>query len=430
MDPSTLSDVLLLMAFLCLSALFSAGEFAFFSISRSELREIEDRRSKVALRMLEKPQELMIKLLVGSSLCNVVSALFGLRIAWRAYPEGNPKLIASVVALVVVSILIAILTRLLPRVYVAHNPGVAVLTLAKPVFYLFLPIYPFVKAVLLLTQGVFLAGAQAREMLLKAGQLRAIARAEAEGEPIESEEQEMINSIFEMRDTVVREVMVPRIDMVCAEASATAREAIDIIREGGHSRIPVYDKTVDNIIGILHARDLMKLFSDEGLDAPIRKILRKAYFVPESKKVKDLLKELRRRKTHMAIVVDEFGGVVGLVTLEDVLEEIVGEIYDEYEEEHKLVEVIAEDRVAVDGKARIDELNEILKTAIKKEEDYDTIAGFLYNLKGRVPSEGDEYEADGLRFIIDRVVGQRIDRVVIVKDGLGKVAAQQSEKGQ
>ncbi len=409
-------------AFLCLSALFSAGEFAFFSVSRSELEEENDRRADLALKMLSAPQELMIKLLVSSSFCNVLVALFALRIAWRAYPEGVGHLVAATISLLVVAIMIAILTRLLPRIYVAHDPVSAVVAVTRPVYVLFLPLYPFVKGVYLLTQGLFLAGAQAREMMLKAGQLRAIAKAESEGGAIGSDEQEMINGIFEMRDTIAREVMVPRIDMVCAEATTTVDEAMKVISEGGHSRIPVYDKTVDNIIGVLHARDLMDVIAGGGVNSPIRGILRDAYFIPESMKVDSLLKELRRRKTHMAIVVDEFGGVVGLVTLEDVLEEIVGEIYDEYEEEEKLVQVVGKDEVLVDGKTHIEELNEILGTDFTKEEDYDTIAGYLYNLLGKVPSQGDEFEADGLRFVVDRVAGQRIERVRIIGESLGEQA--------
>ncbi len=419
MDPSTLADVLLMAAFLCLSALFSAGEFAFFSVSRSELEDENDKRANLALKMLSAPQELMVKLLVSSSFCNVLVALFALRIAWRAYPGGVAHMVAAGVSLLLVAIMIAILTRLLPRVYVAHDPVSAVVAVTRPVYVLFLPLYPFVKGVYILTQGLFLAGAQAREMLLRAGQLRAIARAESDGAGIGSDEQEMINGIFEMRDTLVREVMVPRIDMVCAEATTTVDEAMKVISEGGHSRIPVYDKTVDNVIGILHARDLMDVISGTGASVPISGMLRDAYFIPESMKVDALLKELRRRKTRMAVVVDEFGGVVGLVTLEDVLEEIVGEIYDEYEEEEKLVQVVNGDEVLVDGKTHIEELNEILGIGLKKEEDYDTIAGYLYNLLGKVPSQGDEFEASGLRFVVDRVVGQRIERVRIIAEGLG-----------
>ncbi len=427
MDPSSLSDILLLVVFLCLSALFFAGEFAFFSASEDELEKRGDKRSKRALRMLSQPQELMTKLLIGSSLCSVLSALFALRIVWREVPQGTPSTIASIVCLLIVSILVAILARLLPRIYVAQNPETAARRLATPIFVLFLPMYPIVKAVFLLTRGVFLAGGRGREILLKSGQLRAIARADDGCESSANGEQELINAIFEMRDTVVREVMVPRIDMLCAEATTTVGEAITVIAEGGHSRIPIYNKTIDDIRGILHARDLFNFVKEGGLDSGIGDILREAYFVPETKKVGDLLTEMRRRKTHMAIVVDEFGGVVGLATLEDVLEEIVGEIYDEYEEELELVKVIGDNEVSVAGKVRIDDLNETIGTSIAEEEDYDTVAGYLYNLLGRVPSEGDEYEAEGLRFVVDKVTGQRIERLTIRGEGVGKAAQEAAD---
>jgi putative hemolysin len=427
LEPSSWSDILLMFVFLCLSALFFAGEFAFFSASEDEIEKRNDKRSRTALRMLAKPQELMINLLIGSSLSSVVSALFALRIAWREFPEGSAKAIASIVSLLIISVLIAIPARLLPRIYVARDPEGAARRLARPIFVLFVPIYPMVRAAHLLTRGLFTAGERARELLLKSGQLRAIARVEEDTEEGGQDEQEMINAIFEMRDTVAREVMIPRIDMVCAEATTTVGEAIKVIAEGGHSRIPIYNKTIDDIRGILHARDLFRFVEEGGLDAGIAGIMREAYFVPESKKVGHLLAELRRRKTHIAIVVDEFGGVVGLVTLEDVLEEIVGEIYDEYEEELKLVHVIGDDEVRVDGKIRIDDLNEAIGSEIAEEEDYDTIAGYLYNLLGRVPAEGDQYEADGLRFIIEKVTGQRIERVVIRAEGVGKVARESAD---
>jgi CBS domain containing-hemolysin-like protein len=428
LDPSAIIDILLFLGFLGLSALFFAGEFAFFSVSVDELERNGDKRSRLVMRMLANPNQLMISLLLGSSLCSVLAALFALRLTWLFWPEGTAKIIASAVCLVIVGLLIAVLVRLVPRVYVAQDPEAAAKGLAKPIFVLFVPIYPFVKGVALLTQKLFLAGSQARELLLKAGQLRAIARAGEEGDSEQRDEKEMINAIFEMRDTIVREIMVPRIDMICTEAGTTVGETVKVIVEGAHSRIPVYNKTIDDITGILHARDLFEFVQKGGLDAGITDLLREAYFVPESKKVRDLLKELRQRKTHMAIVVDEFGGVVGLVTLEDVLEEIVGEIYDEYEEELELVTVMGDDDVRVDGKVRIDELNDTLRTTITEEEDYDTLAGFLYNLLGKVPSEGDEYEADGLRFRIEKVTGQRIERVTISGQDVGKAARESFEE--
>jgi CBS domain containing-hemolysin-like protein len=420
--------MLLFLVFLGLSALFFAGEFAFFSASADELEKRNDRRSRLALKMLAKPDELMVQLLLASSLSSVLAALFALELVWRRFQQSDYGTLASVICLVVVSVLIATLARLLPRIHVARNPEAAVRSLARPLFVLFIPTYPVVQVILLVTRRLFIAGAQAREMFLKAGQLRAMARAGEDTESGAEEEQEMINAIFEMRDTVVREVMVPRIDMVCAEVTTTVGEAIKVIAEGGHSRIPIYNKTIDDIRGILHARDLFEFVKEGGLDAGMGDVLRDAYFVPETKKVRDLLAELRSRKTHMAIVVDEFGGVVGLVTLEDVLEEIVGEIYDEYEEELELIHVVGDDEVRVDGKVRIDDLNETLRIELADEEDYDTLAGYVYNLLGKVPSEGDAYDADGLSFVVEKVTGQRIERVLIRGAGIGVAARENTER--
>jgi putative hemolysin len=428
LDLTSIVDALLFLLFLGLSALFFAGEFAFFSVSKDELDRRSDRRTRRALKMLARPDELMIQLLLASTASSVLTALFALRIVWHHTDRGNARTLASIICLILVSVVIATLARLLPRVHVAKNPEEAVRSLARPIYVMVLPLYPLVQVILLVTRRLFLAGAQAREMFLKAGQLRAIARVSEKTESGADEEKEMINAIFEMRETVVREVMVPRIDMLCAEVTTTAGEAIKVIADGGHSRIPIYNKTIDDIRGILHARDLFDFVYQGGLDAGIDGILREAYFVPETKKVSDLLAELRKRKTHMAIAVDEFGGVVGLVTLEDVLEEIVGEIYDEHEEELELVHVVNDDEVRVDGKVRIDDLNETLRTDIAEEEDYDTLAGYVYNLLGKVPSEGDAYEADGLRFVVEKVTGQRIERVIIRGAGVGATARENSER--
>lgn len=414
--------------FLFLAAIFFAAEFAFFSTSEDQLREADQKKTRLALKMLSKPLELMIGLLVASSLSAAVVILMALRIANEAVKNGEGQIVPMIIALIIGGLLVAVVARLMPRIYVSRNPEGVAMRLAYPTFFFSLLILPIIKGVMLIVKGSFAAGALAREMLLRSGQLKAIARVEGSSSPDVVEDEEMIEAIFEMRDTTVREVMVPRIDMVCAEISTTVADAIKIISEKGHSRIPVYEKTIDEVKGILHARDLFGLIGRGELRRPIGDLMREAFFVPESKKVRHLLSDLRKLKSHMAIVVDEFGGVVGLVTLEDVLEEIVGEIYDEHETRHPLLQILNDDEVRVLGKMRIDDLDEAIGITIAETDQYDTIGGYVYDLFGRVPSQGEMTEAGGLTFVVEKTSRQRIESLIIRGKEIGKIAAERFQK--
>ncbi|MBI4728148.1 MAG: HlyC/CorC family transporter [Acidobacteria bacterium] len=232
---------------------------------------------------------------------------------------------------------------------------------------------------------------------------------------IEEEEKEMIHSIFEFGDTVVREVMVPRPDMVAVEGDMPLREALGVMLTRGFSRVPVYEESMDNVTGVIYAKDVMRRLHDGGRrGGKVAEIARAAVFVPESKKVAELLREMQASKTHMAIVVDEFGDVSGLVTMEDLLEEIVGEIADEYDREEPQVQPLDERTVRVAGRLPIDELSEILEVELPATE-WDTVGGLVSGLLGKVPRQGDEVCYEGLTFRAERVQGRRIAKVLITR---------------
>ncbi len=233
-------------------------------------------------------------------------------------------------------------------------------------------------------------------------------------ESIEEDERELIHQIFEFGDTLVREVMVPRTDMVAIPADATLAQALDTITSAGYSRIPIYEGDTDNIIGVLYAKDLLKRSLRENPDTKVKELAREPLFVPEQKKVADLLREMQQKRIHMAIVVDEYGGTAGLVTIEDLIEEIVGEIVDEYDQEEPLVEPIGENAIRVSARLSIDEVNELLGVDLPHEE-WDTVGGLVFGLIGRVPETGENVTYDGLEFVTERVSGRRIQQVVIRK---------------
>jgi CBS domain containing-hemolysin-like protein len=228
---------------------------------------------------------------------------------------------------------------------------------------------------------------------------------------LEKPERKMIYSIFQFGDTLCREIMVPRIDVNALDVTVLAEEAIQQIIKYGHSRLPVYEETIDNIIGVLYAKDLLRIHQDNGAPAAIRELLRPAYFVPEAKKVDELLREMQDNGVHIAIVVDEYGGMAGLVTLEDIMEEIVGEIRDEYDQsEEELYQQVSPDEFLIQGRMDLDDVNELLGTHYSKEVA-DTLGGFIYGEMGRVPVGGEQVTVEGWTLTVEQISGRRIRKV-------------------
>ncbi|MFL7868201.1 MAG: hemolysin family protein [Anaerolineales bacterium] len=242
-------------------------------------------------------------------------------------------------------------------------------------------------------------------------ELRTWVESEQQEGGLEREERKMIYSIFQFGDTLAREIMVPRMDMLAFEVSNSLTDATKAFTRTGHSRVPVYENNIDNIIGLLYAKDLLHIMQDGQKPVSLRELLRPAYFVPDTKKADALLTEMQAQRIHLAIVVDEYGGVAGLVTLEDIIEEIIGEIQDEYDlsEEEPVQEVSPGEYVFL-GRIDLDDFNEVMDSNIPKVES-DTLAGFLYDHFGRVPHDGESFQADGLLLTIEQVIGRRIRRV-------------------
>jgi CBS domain containing-hemolysin-like protein len=235
---------------------------------------------------------------------------------------------------------------------------------------------------------------------------------------LEAEEEQMIHAVIELGERRVHEVMVPRTAISGLPASASFEEAIDEVMEDGHSRVPVYEGSIDEVIGILYAKDLLPFLKDGSGPRPaLRTLLRTPVFVPESITIDDLLHEFQRRKVHIAIVLDEYGGTAGLVTIEDLLEEIVGEIQDEYDEEEPMVVRLSDDKARIDGRASVDELGELFETelALEDEDEYDTVGGLVFHRIGGVPKPGDQVSVDGLILTVESTDGRRVGKVLVVR---------------
>ncbi len=300
--------------------------------------------------------------------------------------------------------------RLLPRAWAVGREERLALRLAPAVRFLALLLSPITGLMRRVGRSALPEGAAAESIFLSEDGLRFLLNVTEEETIIEDDEKELIASIFEFSDKLVREVMVPRIDVSSVPVDTPMLEALDVILKAGHSRIPVYTDSVDNVVGVLYAKDLLRYLRDGRTDVPLSRILRPAYFIPESKKVDELLGELQQRRVHMAIVVDEYGGTAGIVTIEDLLEEIVGEIQDEYDAEEPTVEAVAEDKYLFDARVPLDEVNKLLGVELPAEGG-DTLGGFIYSQLGKVPAVGDSIEFGAVRIEVLSVAGRRIKQV-------------------
>jgi putative hemolysin len=389
-----------------LAAFAASAEMSLASVSRLQLRQTlsaQKSRARVVEVLLGDPARFLSALLIvkltGFVLATGATTLLVLRLG------GDRWLVLCLVLLGVV----LTLSQLLPRAWVVGREKAA-LCLAPFVQGVALILTPLTALMRRIGNSAVPHGAVPESIFLSEDGLRFLLNVTEEETVIEDEEKEMIASVFQLGETLVREVMVPRIDVDAVPGDLAMLEALDLILKAGHSRIPVYEDTIDNIIGILYAKDLLRYLRDGRTDVPLRKILRPAYFIPESKRVDDLLRELQQRRVHMAVVVDEYGGTAGLVTIEDLLEEIVGEIQDEYDAEEPTVEALSEYEYLFDARVNLNEVNEVAGIELVSEGS-DTLGGFIYGQLGKVPAVGDAIEFDDVRIEVLSVAGRRIKQV-------------------
>jgi putative hemolysin len=340
--------------------------------------------------------------------------------------------LVAVLILILGAIFMLILGRLVPEYAAATNPERSALALTGFMNILLTLLAPASKMVVWLS-GRLTAwlGGKPDIPYVTEEEIKTMVDAGSEGGAIEDEEKEMIYSIFQFNDKVVREIMVPRIDMISLESNKTVAHALDAVLTAGHSRIPVYEGTIDKIIGVIYAKDLLDMWRDgQSKDRPVRQLLRPAHFVPESKQAGALLTELQRQKIHIAIVIDEYGGTAGLVTIEDLLEEIVGDIQDEYDlDEVVEVQQISPDEYLLDGGINLEEVNELLDVGLSTEAS-DTLGGYIYSELGKVPLAGDGFEQNGLKITVELVNGRRIQKVRVQRLQPAPLVVESKEKAE
>jgi len=411
-------EVIALFGFITLSAFFSGTETALFSLNKLQLKKMQKKeennwRVKSIIRLLDDPQRTLISILIGNMFVNISASSLATYLAIKLI--GN---IGVGIASGIMIFIILVFGEIIPKSLAVANAEDISKRVARPIEIISTGLFPLIKVFksVISTLYYFFGKKNIREKkeITEEDLITLIDAGKDEG-VIEEEENAMIRNIFEFGDTMVKEVMIPRVDMDCIPSDTKLNLILKLIKKMGHSRIPVYEETIDNIIGILYAKDLLGIYEQWYISKEKFDIIREAYFVPENKKIDELLDIFQKDRIQIAIAIDEYGGTAGLITMEDVVEEVVGEIIDEYDKEIKLFEIIEDNIIIADAIISIDKINEILKIEIP-ENGFETLGGFIFDLLGRVPKKGEKIKYQNCQMIIEQVVKNRIRRVKIIKE--------------
>jgi putative hemolysin len=426
------TDILIILVLILINGFFVAAEIAFVSVRRTrldELAEAGDRRAKRAQVLMRDPGRFLAVIQVAitflGALASAVAAVSIVTVVSEplrqiAFLADYADTIALLFVTSIVAVVSIVLGELIPKGLALGNPDRIALTVSGPITLFAKIVSPLVAVLVALTRLISKPFGidPTRTPELSAAEIRLIVEQGSQQGVLEAEEEQMISAVMSLSDSKLHEVMVPRIDIAAIDQEASFDDAVTLVLTEGHSRTPLYKESVDHIVGILYAKDLLRIIAAGGPRPRLRDIMRPALFVPESQAVDDLLNELQRRRVHMAIVLDEYGGTAGLVTIEDLLEEIVGEIQDEFDEEEPMKVILRDGEAILDGRADIDEMGELVDPPLELEDDeeYDTVGGFVYHRIGRVPVVGDTVAVDPFTITVIKVIGRRVGKVRVTWD--------------
>ena len=414
-----LKNIILLVFLLILSAFFSSSETALFSLSKMYRKKLENSTNlskRYITKLLKHPQQLLITILLGNTVVNVAFASLSVILALEVIKIINFRieLLAIIFEIVIVTIIILIFGEIVPKVYAMQYAEKYSNFIVFPIRFFTIILYPIVKILELIAiifNPVKKSNLVESELKVTTDDIKNIVY---DSSPhvvdIHKDEREMLNSAFEFSDTRAKEVMTPRVDITAIEIEDGIDKLINTIKESGFSRIPIYRGNIDNIIGMIYSKDIiLNLEIKRG----IKSLMRSCYFIPENMKISHLLSYFRKNRIHLAFVVDEYGGTSGLITLEDVLEEIVGEILDETDIEKIEIKKITKNEYLIDGSANIDELNK--RFGLEIDDSFDSFSGFLYHLFDKIPEKGETVIfKEKFKFSVEKLEGQRISSVKLI----------------
>lgn len=425
MDVGWQLNLLILVILLLISAFFSGSEVALFSLARNQIKELQKETkitSKYIINLLEYPRRLLVTILLGNNFVNVAAAIIAVNLALNLAEANNYSVdIVLLIQIIILTVLVLVFGEITPKVWASKNPLQFSRIISLPLYWTGVIVYPVAKILteLIRTFASKLHINKGKTAILTS-ELADLAELSVEEGAIEEEEHDLIQGLVTFRTVTVREVMTPRVDVTAVSIDTSFEELMNAIVESGHSRIPLYKGNLDNILGIIYAKDLLPFVgkSDKVKNNLIlHNIVRETIFVPESKLVSELLHEFQEKNLHLGIVVDEYGGTSGIISLEDIIEEIVGEIRDEYDKEEVEITKVDEDKYILLGKVPIDELNELFDYDFTSEDDdYDTVGGFIFNHAGTIPDEDFSFDYNEyFRFTVKEVVNNRINKVLVEK---------------
>jgi magnesium and cobalt exporter, CNNM family len=415
-----------LLLSLVIAGLSAAAETALTSVNRIRIRqqaEEGDATAKRIDRLMHEPHLFITTILIMSNLSVITASTIATLIAIDLDFNG-----AEVASTIILSIIVLIFCEITPKSAAVRAPERWSRVLVTPVEWLMVVLRPFVALFTWISNGIIrLLGGKPGDKtpFVTQDELRLMVEVGGEEGVLEEDESEMLGNVFDLAETTVREVMIPRIDIVAVEADVSIDEATHVMLQGGQSRIPVYDDTLDEVIGLLYAKDLLRVYTDQERPISVRALVRPAYFVPESKRLDDLLRELRKQRVHMAIVSDEYGSVVGLVTIEDLVEEIVGDIQDEYDVEEALFERVRDNEYIIDAKLPVEEFDELVGRELP-EGDYETLGGFVIAQLDKIPITGDVVHFEDLTITVLGTKGRRVTKVRVMRQSPEELEAAQS----
>lgn len=418
-NGGTLIELGLMLAGMLISALYSGSEVAFFSLANQldKLKESEKNRTKDDRihKMLNKPRRLLATILIGNTFANIVSSVLAAVIAGKiAIYYGLSMTLVYTIEIVVLTFMILILSEITPKIIAINNPLKVARWMSTFIYVNFILLTPVSKLIANSTMTLE-KNLPKPDNKMTAEDLKAMAEMGEKEGSIKGDEREIIENVIEFGNTTVREIMTSRVNIVAVSVESTLPEVIDLIREKGLSRMPLFENDLDTILGVIYSKDVLPYINTDMGKSVInwKTIARKALFIPATKKLDDLLRDFQHEKTHMAIVVDEYGGTEGVVTLDDILEEIVGDIGDEYdEEEEKLYTKFKSGVYIFDAKIDLDDLDEIMGTSISASDDeFETLGGLIYHLTERIPNVGERVQYKNLELTVHSVKNNRVKKL-------------------
>ncbi len=422
METESLVNLILLLISLFFSFLFSGSEVSLFALESKKLvpqnaKKITDR---YIIDLLKEPRRLLVTILMGNTISNVAASILSVTLAMQIARANNLSInLLLALQIIALTIIILLFGEITPKVFAIKRPYAFARLAALPLYWINVALYPVTRTLTDFIKSLIPRFKYEREKsALLSSELKDLADIGVEAGTIEQREHDLIDGLVSFSNITVREVMTPRVDITAISFDSKFDEILKVVTESGHSRIPIYKGNLDNIIGILYAKDLLPFIYNDELagNLNLKKLGRNVFFIPENKLISELLHEFQEKNIHMGIVVDEYGGTAGLISLEDIIEKIVGEIRDEYDKEENEITRINENTFSVLAKVNIEEFNDKLGANLDSEDvDYDTLGGFIFSYAGEIPSEGYQFEKDGFRFTVKEVKHQRINRVLVEK---------------